>query len=139
MRTKNILEGKAVHLFYNVRWLNTIILWYNQIHTEKFVECPACPRNLSTKSAMVMNLEVGRCPSRICCNGITILASECRQSPTFRDDGDGSRYMFPPCGGFSHCANNILSITYCKGLKGFQAICLIRSCRLVAPGVSPSN
>ncbi|PTB53965.1 hypothetical protein M431DRAFT_87097 [Trichoderma harzianum CBS 226.95] len=68
------------------------------IHTAKYIECPTCPRKCSRESAMVLHLEVGRCPSGVGSEGIDKLAGECRQWRRFLDKANGFMYNCPTCG-----------------------------------------
>ncbi|KAL5092438.1 hypothetical protein Trisim1_001691 [Trichoderma cf. simile WF8] len=71
--------------------------YHTLIHTAKHIECPACPRKFSRESAMVLHLEVGRCPSGVGYEGIDKLAGECRQWRRFLDKGNGFMYNCPTC------------------------------------------
>ncbi|UKZ58285.1 hypothetical protein TrVGV298_012153 [Trichoderma virens] len=75
-------------------------------HAEKNVECFACYRKFVSKSAMMLHLEVGNCPSGVDRSDIDDYARQCRQWPQYIDHDDD--YKCPTCGKWFHHMSGLL-------------------------------
>ncbi|KAL7941319.1 hypothetical protein V8C42DRAFT_335401 [Trichoderma barbatum] len=70
--------------------------YHKLTHAEKSIECFACYRTFVTKSAMMLHLEIGTCPSGLCWLDIDEYARECYQADEYCDQRD--EYRCPTCG-----------------------------------------
>ncbi len=67
------------------------------MHAPKSVECPGCPRNFSSSSAMILHLEEGTCESQVDHEWVTETALKCYASRFYTSNDPDYDFMCPDC------------------------------------------
>ncbi|KAL7785493.1 hypothetical protein V8C37DRAFT_419977 [Trichoderma ceciliae] len=80
--------------------------YHRLTHAEKNIECFGCYRTFATKSAMVLHLEVGNCPSAVGREDVDRIARLCHQAIRYID-GDGD-YVCPTCSKYFRFMSGLL-------------------------------